>query len=150
MENLAISLLLREHWSCDLCCNCFSSFAKSLAWNVHTHSQFYCELQLACAASFSRNKKRSLLSEALYGGNMSSTIIASFVAMSLFFKPITSVSHECMCPLLLKMKADPSPLSTGQSHHTGLSPAFRQVPLVTPARLFWFMEPESRIFTDGT
>lgn len=42
VENLAISPLLREHWSCDLCWNCFSSFAKSLDWNIHTHISTEC------------------------------------------------------------------------------------------------------------
>ena len=51
------------------------------------------------------------------------------------------------------MKADPSSLSTDQSHHTGLSSAFRQIPLMILAKLFLFRKPESksafRIFTDG-
>jgi hypothetical protein len=51
------------------------------------------------------------------------------------------------------MKADPSLLFTGQSHHAGFSSAFRQIPLMVLARIILFMKPESKsvfkISTDG-
>ena len=97
-----------------ICAETFSSFAKSLDWNVHTHSDVYREFQLARGASFLRNKRKSLLSAVLYSRSMS-TIMITFVVISLSSKPITSVSHECPCPYLPKMKAVPSLLSTDQS-----------------------------------
>lgn len=96
-------------------------------------------------ASFLRNKKRRLLFGILYSRCILSTIIVSFVTIPFPSKLWeTSVSHECMCLFLHKMRANLSFLLTDQSNCAGLSSAFREISLVILVREFLFVKSEYR------
>lgn len=73
--------------------------------DTHTHTHISTEnSNWHMLLHFWRIKIRSPFSQVLYNRYMLSTIIASFVGVTLSFNPMTSVSLECTCPCYLKWK----------------------------------------------